>query len=908
LLAFVIFSNDDERTRRTIVNLAFGDCERDPRPGIQYAGSVMDFAVHLVDTLLKHGCAGRGRHSLSLLIETLARARGRRTDPDFAELPHLLDRDCALPTREEELGYLRDLVAREEAMARLYSPLRGLAEAQPEDPLAASLAPWQDHKDIALLLHRPRPRDAGRDAAPRSPPRPYDDILVAFAEVRQAALLGAPGAGKSTTLRQLAVDRARAALGSPQAPVPLLASLGYWRADEDLGSFLAGREPQIGWAAAALARQGRLVLLLDGLNEVPSAQRRAKTDRIRAFRARLPEDTPFIVSCRRDDYVGDLRLDLDSLGLEPLSPRRVRAVLQRWLAHDPAGAERLFWQLAGDERLAGVLQTWRATGADEEAFWSVSDPQAQQQAYAGTSVEEDAIWRRHVPDPRSLLRLAANPFMLTMLYVTWIRHRGALPRNRGDLFGGFVESLLSREGLIQWDGDGAPPRRDARAERLLDGLAGVAMAMQNARRTRGAAPQEEAAQDAGVLTVLPRPAVVRLLGEPALLKIAEDATLLEGHDEVRFRHQLLQEYFTAVALRGQLASGGLGADRLWPRARWWARSGWEEAAVLLAGLHSDDCTPVIRWLRDAQPEVAAQCLLDSGGALADREGLLRELHDTWLARLTDTGREPDPEARAAIGRALGRLGLDDRQGVGLTGEGLPDIDWVAVPGGEFPYQEGERRRLEAFRIGRYPVTHGQLQAFLEAPDGYADDRWWAGFEDPSREPRPARWPIANHPRETVSWFEALAFCGWLGHRLGVERQGLEIRLPTEWEWERAARGSGGRLYPWGDQYRAGHANIDETLLSVGPNYLAQTSAVGLYPQGASPEGGLDLAGNVWEWCLTEYAEPERTGRADSESRVLRGGSWDGDQDGARADYRLDDHPGNRFESLGFRVLCGSPIR
>jgi hypothetical protein len=161
------------------------------------------FADRLVATLLGHG-----RHALSLLIETLAR---------------LLDRDRALPTREEELRYLRDLVAREEAIARLYSPLHGLAEAQPEDPLAASLAPWQDRKDIALLLHRPHPGDD------------------------------------------------------------------------------AGREPQIGWAAAALARQGRLVLLLDGLNEVPSAQRRAKTDRIRAFRARLPEDTPFIVSCRRDD-------------------------------------------------------------------------------------------------------------------------------------------------------------------------------------------------------------------------------------------------------------------------------------------------------------------------------------------------------------------------------------------------------------------------------------------------------------------------------------------------------------------------------------------------------------------------------------------------------------------------------
>ena len=203
--------------------------------------------------------------------------------------------------------------------------------------------------------------------------------------------------------------------------------------------------------------------------------------------------------------------------------------------------------------------------------------------------------------------------------------------------------------------------------------------------------------------------------------------------------------------------------------------------MLLAGLYSDDCSPVLRWLKDAQPEVCAQCVLESGAAIADRETLFRELHDAWLPRLTDVEREPRPEARAAIGRALGRLGLDDRKGVGLDANGLPDIDWVTIPAGDFVYQDGERRRLDGFRIARYPVTNAQFRAFLDADDGYRDHRWWRGLTEPDRDPKQPSWDIANDPRETVSWFEAMAFCAWLSHRTG-----LAIRLPAELEWERAA--------------------------------------------------------------------------------------------------------------------------
>src|SRR5208283_100212 len=113
---------------------------------------------------------------------------------------------------------------------------------------------------------------------------------------------------------------------------------------------------------------------------------------------------------------------------------------------------------------------------------------------------------------------------------------------------------------------------------------------------------------------------------------------------------------------------------------------------------------------------------------------------------------------------------------------------------------------------------------------------------------------------------------------------------TEWQWERAARGCEGQVYPWGNEYRSGYANIDETSLKVGAHYLARTSAVGIYPQAASPEGVMDLSGNVWEWCLNEFYVPDRIQTGGDEPRVMRGGSWSQGQDYACADSRNNPPP------------------
>jgi formylglycine-generating enzyme required for sulfatase activity len=156
--------------------------------------------------------------------------------------------------------------------------------------------------------------------------------------------------------------------------------------------------------------------------------------------------------------------------------------------------------------------------------------------------------------------------------------------------------------------------------------------------------------------------------------------------------------------------------------------------------------------------------------------------------------------------------------------------------------------------------------------------------------------IGNCPADNVSWFDAIAYCRWASARLGYE-----VRLPTETEWQQATTGGQrGNEYPWGFDWREGCANTSESR-------LGRTTAVGMYPAGASAQGVLDLAGNVWEWCLSEHADPRQTALRADARRVVRGGSWDSGRGSARCACRLGGDPGYRGSDLGLRLVCVSPI-
>lgn len=230
---------------------------------------------------------------------------------------------------------------------------------------------------------------------------------------------------------------------------------------------------------------------------------------------------------------------------------------------------------------------------------------------------------------------------------------------------------------------------------------------------------------------------------------------------------------------------------------------------------------------------------------------------------------------------------------------LPDIDWVEIPAGTFLYgKKGEEQKqsLDRFQIARYPITNCQYQTFIDS-GGYEDEQWW--FEIIRDEPAEPRWHQSNRPRENISWYEAAAFCRWLSTQLG-----FEIRLPTEHQWEKAARGADGWKYPWGNGYRTGYANVSEK--SFGQE---QTTAVGVYPQNTSPYGVMDMVGNVQEWCLNKFSKLTDTTIDNSkEGRVSRGGSWKTDPANARSDDRNWVNPDFRNDGVGFRVVCVSLIR
>lgn len=236
---------------------------------------------------------------------------------------------------------------------------------------------------------------------------------------------------------------------------------------------------------------------------------------------------------------------------------------------------------------------------------------------------------------------------------------------------------------------------------------------------------------------------------------------------------------------------------------------------------------------------------------------------------------------------------------------LTSLDWCDIPAGTVTIEErlwrsgvffrDKVQHVTAFRISKYPVTNAEFQAFVEAKDGYADPRWWcfspAAQQWHTANPRSQQsyFPGNTYPRESVSWYEAMAFCGWLSYKLG-----FAVSLPTEQQWQRAAQGDDHRDYPWGNEFDPKRCNVQE---SAG----GKTTPVDQYSRGCSPYQVYDMLGNVRHWCLNAYSE--RTGNLEGE-RVLRGTSWN--QKVMRLTQRGKLAPGERLNSVGFRLTTELP--
>ncbi len=772
-------------------------------------------------------------------------------------------------------------------------------------------------------------------------------------------LLGDPGSGKTTFVNFVALCLAGEALGQPDAHLKLLteplppeddrrsereekAEPQPWRHGAllpvrvILRDFAARGLPPTGQAAGAadlwrfiaaelepcelgdyaphlrqeLLEQGGL-LLLDGLDEVPEADRRRVQlkQAVEGFAASFPRCRILVTSRTYAYQRQDWRLaGFAEAVLAPFERGQIIRFVERWYAHIAA------------------LRRWNTQDAQGRA----------------------ELLKRAILGSPNLIGLAERPLLLTLMASLHAWRGGTLPEKRVQLYADTVDLLLDHweSPKIVRDAAGRPVvqqpslaewlRVDRGSVRtLLNELAFWAHSSQPELTGTADIPQEKLV---GMLLEISRNP--EAAANPVLLVdyLSQRAGILipRGVKVYTFPHRTFQEYLAAC----HLADYGYPAEvaRL-ARAE---PNRWREVALLAAARVAENAAwalwPLVESLCPAEPAeraadkdawaalIAGQALIETSDparlSLPEQDKQARV--QRWLVHILKQGDLPAVE-RARGGDLLARLGDPrfDQAAWGLPAESL--LGFVEIPIGPFRMGSDPKKDkdassdeqpqhdviLPAFYIARYPTTTAQFRTFVD-DSGYQP-------RDPD-----CLTGLANYPVVWVTWHDALAYCDWLTGKLGdgprtpEPLRGLlrggkwRVTLPSEAEWEKAARGTDGRIYPWGDRFDTDCANIGETG-------IGHTTAGGCFPRGASPYGVLDMSGNVWEWTRSlqgkypypiggkAQAERENLKVSRSASRVLRGGAFNYIRWGARCACRDSARPVRRCVSVGFRVVV-SPIR
>ena len=747
-------------------------------------------------------------------------------------------------------------------------------------------------------------------------------IAAALGRYRRLVVIGDPGCGKTTLLAYLALTYARARRDGGQTvqqrlglnendTLPILLPL------RDLGRHLKEQHPDPGQDGPALLlnylhayfqaqkielppdffdpplAEGKAVLLLDGMDEVAENALRQRTARlIEKFAARYPK-CRFVVTSREVGYEGAARIGAE-FGLarvRQFSPAEVRQFVRDWTI---------------------VVETSLA-GGETEATLRLAEEQAGRLIAA---IERNA----------RVAELAVNPLLLTVIALVH-RYRAQLPERRSELYEEAVEVLL---GL--WDEAKGLQAEMPLGGRLLDGgdrrslLEPIAFWLHERKR-------REIERDE--LIPLLQPAFANFVegdkkaAQKAVMlflqKINERSGLLveRGVGVYGFAHLTFQEYLAARALADR-------ADAVEYSVKVLPDPWWREVILLQAGYLSTQgkrrVSELICAILEAdgatEPEpfhhllLAAECLFDVGPARVEGDllGEARRRLQTQADLPIQKGDKPGLLRKVTALNALARL----KSGQVVSQywkKPWGEPEWVTIPAGEFwmgssdaqiqmarkagasdwikNEQPQHRLYVAEFQIARIPTTNAQYALFV-ADSGHEAPKDWRGGEVPQGK--------ENHPVVNVSWQDALAYCRWLSGKIG-----REVILPGEAEWEKAARGGGDRRdYPWGEWAEL-CSNTDELGLD-------DTTPVGLFLNGASPYGVLDMSGNVWEWTRStfeSYPYQPGDGREDLQgdrARVLRGGSFDYVSWNARSSYRYYYvNPGGRGRNVGFRC-CLAPCR
>jgi formylglycine-generating enzyme required for sulfatase activity/predicted MPP superfamily phosphohydrolase len=498
-----------------------------------------------------------------------------------------------------------------------------------------------------------------------------------------------------------------------------------------------------------------------------------------------------------------------------------------------------------------------------------------------------------------------NPLLLTAVCVLYLVGK-RIPEQRADLYNRIVENLLWRRFH-----DPANPEKVTEVQEFL-----MLLAFEMQKKNRKTV---EATDAKNVLKeISPRKA-----GETERVYLREINNLFNEIEpncgllnrlsggELEFTHLTFQEFLAAK----QLVYMDIDYTEFFEN-EWWA-----ETILLYSGLLSLETKKrsndvVAEILNNEQQEETSQRRLWLLGAKALRD-FQPSKQDERVVTLARTKlcaiikSDASLEERFEAGDILGSLGdlrirESDENRMALVEAGTflrGNTEDDAKYDDEKPQRE---IYLDTYMIGTYPVTNEEFQQFVD-DRGYAKKALWSKegwqWREESGMSEPAywhdrKWNGPNFPVVGVSWYEAEAYARWLS-----KKTGYRYRLPTEAEWEKAARGTRGLTYPWVGTFDRNACNSSESG-------LRRTSPVGIFPKGKSPYGCCDMAGNVWEWCADWYdkeyyaTSPAENppGPSSGSYRVYRGGCWFNDAEFCRSAYRDSFAPDYRNVNLGFRLV------